>query len=213
MFEPELYSTLLVIVCTTNVWAVIVPVAVNDPVMVCDPVNAFEPVVANDPVLAITAFTLPSFDDVYEVNDDVVANDPVTDCKLFTLDVDANDPVTDSIVFNRVVALDVNVLIDELYAPNDDVEVYDPVLDCSSFTLDVVANDPVLTTNASTDDVVAKLATLVIPDTSVLLNWTEPVITALCINIYCILLRCSISFNVSFCADNSWIALTRTGKI
>jgi hypothetical protein len=93
----------------------------------------------------------------------------------------------------------VNVLIDELYASNDDVEVYDPVLDCSSFTLDVDAYepvldcssftldvdayDPVLTTNASTDAVVAKLDTLVIPDTSVLLNWTEPVISALCINI------------------------------
>jgi hypothetical protein len=197
-----------------------VPVAVNDPVIVCDPVNAFEPVVANDPVLAITAFTLPSFDDVYEVNDDVVANDPVTDCKLFTLDVDANDPVTDSIVFNRVVALDVNVLIDELYAPNDDVEVYDPVTDsivdkrvfCVVFVVsfddvyapndDVEVNEPVLDCMSFTLDVVAKLDTLVIPDTSVLLNWTEPVITALCINIYCILLRCSISFNVLLSASN-----------
>lgn len=86
MFEPLEYTILDVIVCTTNVCATIVPVAVRDPVMVWEPLNWFDPVVANDPVRAFIAAT----DDDVRANDDVVANEPVIDS--FDVKRAANEP-------------------------------------------------------------------------------------------------------------------------
>ena len=75
MFEPLEYTTLDVTVCTTNVCAIIVPVAVSDPVMVCDPENAFEPVVAYEPVLASFDATRAANELDAVLNEDVVVND------------------------------------------------------------------------------------------------------------------------------------------
>ena len=76
-------------VCTTNVCATIVPVAVKEPDIVCDPANTFDPVVAYDPVLA-------SFDTILAANEpDAVINcDAVASVEVIRDDSDEEKPDT-----------------------------------------------------------------------------------------------------------------------
>ena len=84
IFEPEEYTIEEVIVWTTNVWAVIVPVnsafepvmfcvTFNEPVMAWLPLKLFEPVVAYCPSIKVT---LPAIDpEVEENEEDTTAKD------------------------------------------------------------------------------------------------------------------------------------------
>jgi hypothetical protein len=126
-------------VCTTNVCATIVPVAVKLPVMVCDPSNRFDPVVAKDPVRASFEEILPTNDPEAATKADEVASAAVTlvesepDVETYSDDVNS-----------------VFVMRDDNEAENADTSVgnpatepeNDPVIPCVACIVPVTESEP-----------------------------------------------------------------------